>query len=161
MLEEGGPGWERGEQGKSLGNGVDVEDEVLAGVGEIEQGDVEDEVVARGLVEDALIDRDGRLLALDDEKGVELRAEDDDVATAGHAVKGDRALDLHELEGIGEGVVEVVDDLLTDRFLGREGHIATTYGVEDLLGRMRHQSSASSTFCISILRLGLTPLLIL
>lgn len=58
MLEEGGPGWERGELGESLGNGVDVEDEVLAGVGEIEQGDVEDEVVARGLVEDALVDRD-------------------------------------------------------------------------------------------------------
>ena len=73
-------------------------------------------VVAAGLVANVLGEGYVGAFTFHDDLGLASAVVDHDIATARHAIEGDGAFDLHQFVGVGKGVVEEEEGMLTHLF---------------------------------------------
>lgn len=120
------------EEGVGAGGGVDLAAVVGHAVADNQEAGVEHEVVSHNLVEHVLRDFHRRRFILHNHCRPAVAVEDDGVAAAGSAVQFDAPLVGDKAYRIAEIFDEMVDEILSDPFLRRQGDEFHAYAVENL-----------------------------
>lgn len=92
----------------------------------------DDRIIPRNLIKRFLTDDDIGRLVFDDDKRAQLTGVDEGVAATRRAVETETHFIRHERLPVTFRVDKIVDEMLSDIFLGREGHSFAAQTVVDL-----------------------------
>lgn len=92
----------------------------------------DDRIIPRNLIERFLTDDDIGCLVFDDDKRAQLTGVDEGVAATRRAVETETHFIRHERLPVTFRVDKIVDEMLSDIFLGGEGHRFSAQTVVDL-----------------------------